>query len=74
VLIGQGQTDDLVLPSIQDRYAASLCEAGEKLTYMTYPDHDHISVVQADSPLVPDLIEWTRARFDLSAFSGNCEP
>ncbi len=63
LLIAQGAADALVLPERQAAYAKRLCAAGQKLDYRTYPGRDHVGVVAADSPLVPDLVRWTTERF-----------
>lgn len=63
VLIAQGAKDELVRPEIQARFVADRCAAGQVLEYAEYDDRDHLSVVAADSPLVDDLLDWTRARF-----------
>jgi hypothetical protein len=31
--------------------------------YRVYEGRDHVPLVEPDSPLVPELIEWTAARF-----------
>ncbi len=64
LLIGQGESDPLVLPEVQERFVQARCDAGYGLEYRTYPDRDHVGVVAADSPLLPELIDWTRDRLD----------
>jgi acetyl esterase/lipase len=63
VLIAQGQSDDLVLPSIQDAYVKRLCAAGWPLEYRRYAGLDHVGLVDPPSPLFADLIAWTKDRF-----------
>lgn len=64
LLLAQGETDPLVIPSAQQAYADQRCQAGGgPVDYRTYPDRDHVGVVAADSPLVPELLDWTAARF-----------
>jgi acetyl esterase/lipase len=64
LLLAQGETDPLVIPSAQQEYADQRCDsAGGPVDYRTYPDRDHVGVVADDSPLVPDLLEWTAQRF-----------
>jgi hypothetical protein len=63
LLIAQGATDPLVLPDVQAAFAAGLCERDEEVDYREYPDRDHVGVVAADSPLLPELVDWTRDRF-----------
>lgn len=64
VFIAQGEADDLVPPAIQKRYVATRCAAGQAIDFRIYPGLNHISLVASDSPLVPDLIAWTRDRFE----------
>ncbi|HEY0186874.1 MAG TPA: alpha/beta fold hydrolase [Cellulomonas sp.] len=63
VLLGQGADDSVVDPAMQAAYVASVCAEGEQVDYRTYAGRDHVPLVQEDSPLVPQLIEWTAARF-----------
>jgi alpha-beta hydrolase superfamily lysophospholipase len=72
VMIAQGQADDLVLPDVQARFVASRCAAGQPIDYRIYPGRDHVSVVAADSPLIADLVDWTRDRFAGQPASTNC--
>jgi acetyl esterase/lipase len=63
LLIAQGRADPLVLPDVQDRYVQARCDAGQPVEYRTYAGRDHLSVLAADSPMVGDLVAWTRDRF-----------
>jgi pimeloyl-ACP methyl ester carboxylesterase len=72
LLIAQGLADDLVRPEIQARFVASRCKAGQALEYRTYPGRDHLSLVAPDSPLVPDLVQWTQARFEHTPLPAAC--
>ncbi|QYO78697.1 lipase family protein [Devosia salina] len=72
VFIGQGATDDLVLPPVQQAFARQLCDTGVALDFHEYEGRDHVGVVAPDSPLVGDLITWTRARFAGVAPTPNC--
>lgn len=63
LLLQQGGADDLVLPRIQRGFVARRCARGQRVDYRVYPGRDHMSVLAADSPLVPELIAWTRDRF-----------
>lgn len=40
------------------------CEAGDPIDYRTYPGLDHLSLVAGSSPIIPQLVEWTLARWD----------
>lgn len=63
LLVAQGDADQLVVPSVQATYVQSRCDAGQAIDYRTYPGLDHVPLVEADSPLIPELIDWTSARF-----------
>jgi uncharacterized membrane protein HdeD (DUF308 family)/pimeloyl-ACP methyl ester carboxylesterase len=72
VLIAQGLTDRLVLPSVQDHYARQRCDAGQKLDYLTYPGRGHVDLVTAGSPFIPALISWTKDRLTGKPAPDNC--
>ncbi len=73
LLIGQGLADPLVLPAVQQQFAAARCGIGGEVEYREYADFDHVSVVTApDSPLIPDLLAWSTARFAGEAAPTNC--
>lgn len=64
LLLAQGETDPLVIPSAQQEYADQRCSSGGgPVDYRTYADRDHVGVVADDSPLVPELLDWTAERF-----------
>jgi uncharacterized membrane protein HdeD (DUF308 family)/alpha-beta hydrolase superfamily lysophospholipase len=74
LLIGQGLADTLVLPTAQKRWVDERCRAGQRLEYRTYEGLDHLSIVlDADSPLVPDLIEWTQDRLEGKPQANGCK-
>ncbi len=62
LLLAQGQADSLILPAVQSGYADSLCAAGQPVDYRTFPGLDHVPLVEADSPLIPQVVEWTQDR------------
>jgi hypothetical protein len=64
LFIGQGETDELVLPSAQAAYVQQRCAQGGKVDYRTYPNRDHVGVVKPESPLIPGLMQWTQDRID----------
>lgn len=72
VLLAQGRSDTLVLPDVQDRYVRARCDAGQAIDYRTYAGRDHLSVLADDSPMVADLVTWTRDRFASVAAAGGC--
>ena len=61
--LAQGASDPLILPEVQAQFVSNLCASGQVVEYHTYAGKDHLSVVAADSPLIPDLLAWTQARF-----------
>lgn len=73
LLIAQGEIDDLVLPEVQKRFVSARCSAGQRIDFRTYPGRDHVSVVAPDSPLVPELILWTRERFEGKPAKNSCQ-
>lgn len=62
LLLGQGEADQLVLAEVQAEYVDSRCADGQAIDFRTYPGLDHVPLVEPDSPLVPELFDWTRAR------------
>ncbi len=72
LFVGQGLADALVVPSVQAAYVKGLCDAGQALEYRTYAGKDHVGVVGNDSPLIPDLLQWTKDRFAGRPATSNC--
>lgn len=72
LLVGQGLGDELVLPAAQAEYVRARCAAGGQVDYRTYEGFDHVGVVGADSPLVPELLTWTQERLDGQAAASSC--
>lgn len=72
LFIGQGEADELVLPQVQRDYVEQQCASGQPLEYRTYPERHHLSVVEADSPAIPDLFGWTEDRLAGTAPTDNC--
>ncbi|MFC5338745.1 lipase family protein [Leucobacter denitrificans] len=72
VLVAQGLDDPLVKPQLQDRWVEARCAEEEAIDYRTYAGFDHVSVVSKDSPLTPELIDWTLARWSGDAPTPNC--
>lgn len=72
LLIAQGLTDNLVRPDVRSRFVRERCNAGQPLEYRTYAGRNHLSLVAPDSPLAPDLVQWTQDRIDRRPFSAKC--
>jgi hypothetical protein len=62
VLIAQGSRDTVVLPTAQDQFVRGRCSRGGAVDYRTFADRDHVSLIAPDSPLVPQLVQWTQDR------------
>lgn len=74
LMIGQGLTDNLVLPTEQRRYVDDLCSNGQALEYRTYKGFDHVGVVlDPESALPDDLVTWTQERLDGAPAPQGCE-
>jgi uncharacterized membrane protein HdeD (DUF308 family)/alpha-beta hydrolase superfamily lysophospholipase len=63
LLIAQGGDDSVVLPRTQTDVVERMCSAGQLVDYRVYEGFQHAAVVEGYSPLIPELLEWTRARF-----------
>ncbi len=63
LLVAQGESDELITPTVQSAYVGARCRNGGAVDYRLYPGLGHLDLVADDSPLVPELLEWTRARF-----------
>lgn len=72
VLIAQGLADPLVVPRVQRDYVQARCNAGQALDYLTVPEKDHVALVEATSPLIPRLFQWTEDRFVGVAATNRC--
>jgi alpha-beta hydrolase superfamily lysophospholipase len=72
VVIAQGLSDPLVLPSVQEAFVKQWCDAGQSLEYRTYKNRDHLSVVFAGSALIGDLLSWTQSRFSGKPHASGC--
>jgi alpha-beta hydrolase superfamily lysophospholipase len=72
LLLAQGGSDQLVLPSVQADYVAARCADGQDIDYREYEGLDHVPLVEADSPLIPELVDWTNDRLDGEAPTPNC--
>ena len=48
------------------------CAGGGRVDYRTYPGRDHVGLIAPDSPLIPDLIQWTHDRLDGKTAGSTC--
>jgi alpha-beta hydrolase superfamily lysophospholipase/uncharacterized membrane protein HdeD (DUF308 family) len=72
VLVAQGGADTVVLPSAQAEYVHGRCADGGRVDYRTYPGRDHVGLIAADSPLIPELVRWTQDRLDGRPAADTC--
>lgn len=72
VLVAQGLADPLVLPKLQDQWVKDRCDAGVVVDYRTFVGLSHVSLVAADSPLTPQIVEWTLDRWNGDAAPTAC--
>jgi acetyl esterase/lipase len=62
VLIGQGGRDSTVPVTVQNAYVEQECATGTRVDYRTYPGLEHVGILVGNSPLLPDLMQWSRDR------------
>ncbi|QGG94255.1 lipase family protein [Actinomarinicola tropica] len=74
LLVAQGGVDLLVRTDMQERFVARLCAQGEDVELRTYEGLGHVALVEEPSPLVPDLLRWTAARFEGEPTDAACGP
>lgn len=72
LLVGQGASDSLVLPTVQAGYVKARCQAGYQVDYRTYAGRGHVELVEPDSPAVPELLGWTTDRFEGKPVADTC--
>ena len=70
--IGQGASDQLILPAVQEAYVRAYCDDEQVIEYISYAGRTHLSVVDDDSALIPDLLAWTTARFTGEPAATSC--
>jgi len=72
LLVAQGTADSIVVASAQDEYVAARCAAGYAVDHRSYAGLDHMPLVEPGSPLLPDLLAWTRDRFAGAPAADSC--
>lgn len=72
VMVAQGLADPLVKPPLQQAWVDARCAAGEAIDYRTFPGLSHNTLVAADSPLTPQIVQWTLDRWNGTAPTPNC--
>lgn len=72
VMVAQGLADPLVKPALQQDWVTGRCDAGEAIDYRTFPGLSHNTLVAADSPLNPQLVQWTLDRWNGEPATPSC--
>lgn len=72
LFVGQGLADQLVLPQMQRTWVAGRCAAGQEMEYREYPGLDHMPLVEDDSPLIGDLVQWAGDRLEGKGPANTC--
>jgi len=72
VLVGQGAADTTVPRTVQDGYVRQECATGTVVDYRVYPGRDHVGIFDGQSPLLPDLLQWSRDRLAGVAARSTC--
>lgn len=73
VLVAQGLADPLVRPGMQHDWVRRRCETGQPIDYRTFEGRGHVELVAGDSPLTPQLVDWTLARWAGQPPTPNCD-
>lgn len=63
LLLAQGGSDSVISVGAQSDYVDRACAAGQDVDFRIYDGYEHAAVVERPSPLLDQLIEWTRDRF-----------
>ena len=72
LLVGQGTADTLITPASQAAFVSARCADGQPLEYRTYEGRDHVGLIRADSPAIPELLAWTEERFSGNPPTDTC--
>lgn len=60
ILIAQGESDQVIDPTVQASFAAQLCAAGDHVDYRTYPGVGHLTIAHETTE---EVIQWIADRF-----------
>ena len=72
LFIGQGESDEVINFSINQKYVATLCAEGTDVEFHGYPGGTHMSVIATGSTLSRDLVKWTQDRLAGRPSTPNC--
>ena len=56
--------DEVIPPSLAERFVDQQCAAGTRLRWIPYQGADHRSLIGPSSRFLLPLLRWTQARFD----------
>lgn len=73
LFIGQGAKDDVVDPTVTEKYVDELCDAGQDLDFYLLPGITHFTIVEKGSPIDEPLLAWTAARFAGDEMAKGCQ-
>lgn len=62
LLIAQGGADPLITLDLQNGFVAGIRQNGVEPDFRVYDGLSHLDLVDAESPLIDDLLDWTAAR------------
>jgi pimeloyl-ACP methyl ester carboxylesterase len=71
LLLAQGTNDERVAPASNRTMAARLCRAGDRVELRTYPNVDHMGIIDAAGG---DLLAWTGDRLAGRPARSTCQP
>lgn len=74
VLLGQGGSDSLVDPHMQQQYAAQVCALGGSTDFREYAGLDHLDLAEPESPAIADALAWTADRLAGKEALRGCKP
>ncbi|MDJ1114300.1 lipase family protein [Microbacterium dauci] len=73
LLVGQGGSDSVISAGSQADFVDRMCAAGQDVDFRIYDGYEHAGVVERPSPLLTELVEWTRDRFAGVPAAEGCE-
>jgi uncharacterized membrane protein HdeD (DUF308 family)/S-formylglutathione hydrolase FrmB len=66
VFVAWGQEDEVIPPTLQQRYVQGLCEQGQQVRWRAYHGYDHLRPIMPGSRFLPVLFRWTEGLLDRS--------
>jgi len=66
----QGQNDPTIFPEATESYVEKACQSGVTISYITYPDTDHVRVVDRAQA---DFLKWIADRFEGKPAPSSCK-